>query len=475
MKKTNFLKKTAFAISVLAMVLLTNACDNEDDTEYKPVTGAIPEWLHGSYSSMNDAIGLNIYSDSIVTKQGLRYFHADCLVKEETENTFSFISGNGCINTFTREGDLIRYNLRLPGEPGEKIVGGVASKIVKAVAKKLIKIIIDALYAKKTPAIVASDDRLYVLTKYSGTKFSVSSAAFLPDGGIPEDSTLWTTAQDVVGPECNGMSYSSNGLIHLSKEGLAEVRTYWSEDIDQGKVGENHLSTGVGTYPFDPSSWGDYTYTFSGSGGKKIYIGKFYADHNKDKVDKVRILDNGGASTGCGLTLSPDGTSLFVSSTPQEATGLKTYELTAYNIDPTNDKGAKSLSQTHHRSITNNIESWPMTMACDGKLLYMLMKTYDGSYKYHIVLFQMNLTDTDYGWINLADYLDADSDFTPSDIAVKGNYLYVANGTPDGDDGQKFLEIQLADEQERTKAGANGLNVLRDAKISGIEWILEKD
>lgn len=459
----------------LILIVITSCKKDNDDNEVIPIVN-IPSWMHGEYISQDSVHHFMIESDSINTIGGLKYLTASAQVLERSDVKFQFISGNGCTHTFMKDGGNIKYNVKLPGEPGPITqVGSTASIIAKGVLK-IIKIIVNNAYAKNAPGVAVSDSRLYVLIKYSGSEYSVSSTEFLPDGSVSDVAADWATAEDAVGSEGSGISYSNRGYIHLVKGGLAEVRSYYASDIDQGVSGDSHLSTGVATYPSDPDTYGDYTYLLDGGSQKKIYIGKFYPDHNKDKVDKVRIFDNGGSLYVKGLCLSSDGKMLFITHSVETSSQnyAKAFGLSCYKIDATNDEGAKSFSKIHESTKSHNYECWPMACDCDGTFLYVLMKDYNGDYKYYVAIYQMDLSDTDFDWIPLADYLQPGSDFEPSDLVVRGDYIYISNGKKDGDDGLKVLQLQMQDETVRKEVGAHGLNRLREARLNGLEWSLEK-
>ena len=150
------------------------------------------------------------------------------------------------------------------------------------------------------------------------------------------------------------------------------------------------------------------------------------------------------------------------------------FGLKSYQIDATNDKGAKNLVQLHSATKSHSKECWPLACDSDGSLLYVLVKDYDAAYRYFVAMYQMNLSDTDMDWIDLQDYLQADSDFIPSDIVVRGDYLYISNGKKDGTDGLKVLEIELQPKEVRNQIGAFGLNELREARSNGLNWKIMK-
>lgn len=461
------------AIGIL--LILVSSCDKNDDSELEPLQN-IPSWMHGEYLSQDSVLHFIIGGDSINTLCGLKYFKSSVKVTTSTDELYQFITSNGCTHTFTKDGENIKYNMKVPGDPGaEAQVGGIASFIIKGVLK-IVKITINSVYGKNAPGLATSDSRLYVLIKYSGSNYSVSSTEFLADGSVSEVASDWITAEDAVGPDGSGISYSDHGYLHLVKGGVDEVRSYYTSDIDQGVSGNSHLATGVAIDPCDPDTYGDYTYLIDGGSQKKIYIGKFYPDQNKHKIDKMRIMDNGGCGYIKGLCLSPDGKMIFVTHTIQDCnlSNENKFAISSYSIDATSDDGAMDFTKHNEMTKSHSYECWPMACDCDGSLLYVLIMDYDGGYNYYVAVYQMDLSDTDIGWIKLSDYLQPDSDFEPSDLVARGDYLYISNGKKDGNDGLKVLELQMQDAAVRQQVGAQGLNKLREARLNGLEWTLTK-
>jgi len=476
MKTSKPFQRTIAAIIAICLIVMIIVSCKKDSDDNNVTIAKVPVWLQGEFISQDSVLHLKIKDDSIHTISGLEYMAHCQTILEKNGNTFQFMTMNGCTHTFTKEGLNIKYNLKIPGNPGPVQEGGEIIDFVIDGIVHIIKTIVNSVYGKNSPGLATSEDRLYVLVRYSGSNYSVSSTSFMPDGSVSDWESNWTTAEDALGSEGSGISYSNKGYIHLVKSELAEVKSYYSTDIDQGKTDNSHLASSIATWPSDPDTYGDYTYLIDGGSQKKIYIGKFYPDKNKEKVDMVRIFDSGNSIYAKGLCLADDGKLIFVTHTVENnnQNDVKSFGITCYQIDATSDNGAKNFTILYEATKSHDYPCWPMACDCDNSLLYVLVKDCNVNYNYFVAIYQMDLSDTDADWIALSDYLEANSDFEPSDLVVRDNYIYISNGTKDGTDGLKVLQLHIQPETVRNQAGAEGLNHLRDAKMDGIVWSMKR-
>lgn len=316
---------------------------------------------------------------------------------------------------------------------------------------------------------------MYVLTKLSNSHYDAVSIKLRSDGTLPldpddddiinADSTIFAAdaigseGSDIVFQENNGTGSNDGDFIHIIKKSLDEVRSYYSANIDQGATNgvTTNLATGVGINPRQGEAANDYLYM--NSNDRMVYIGKFFPNQNKDKIDKVKIK---GEDKDCdelhGLCIDPNTKGLlFVSCSDKD----DKYWIESYTIDPTSNKGAKNLTYNHstEKTLVRNYQQ----LICDGSIVYAV-STMNG---HTLDAFTLDLEpiemENHYAMQDVLDELDLVY-FKSSDLALTQNTLYVSNGDEDNSDDRKIIAIDLVDYAERAKLTEN-LSEQRSVKL----------
>ncbi len=457
--------KLCISLLVFAAFALVS-CDKDDDNETED-PGSFSTELYGTYASEDGNFVLEL-GDTAFIVNGINYYHhIENRILDE-KKLFKFTTYNGVQHQFSSDdAGNIEYRFVTPFGTNAKSSTeskSLAKLILKTVAKKIIKYGISSARCRDTRGLDIGNNKLYVLAKLSNGHYDAISIKLREDGSLPLDpddpditqidSTIFAAdavgseGSDLVFQENNGTTSSDGDFVHLLKKSLAEVRSYYATNIDQGATNgvTTQLATAVGANPRQGAAANEYLYM--NSNDKMVYIGKFYPNQGKDKIDKIKIKHN-DCSELHGLCIEPnDKQILYVSCSDKDGY----YWIESYAINPTSDKGAKNfsyISKTEKTKVRNYQQ-----LICDGSIVYAL-SNHQG-HTLDVFDLQLNAIEIEDKYV-MQEILDEMElvDFKSSDMALTKNSLYVSNGDENSDEERRVVMLDLVDYAERAKMSEN--------------------